>query len=194
MSWSDGRELKTQNIGLPYPQHISPYGVVYNRDTKTFEPMSASVKFFDPQFGYSKETAVRVYKDLIDAFKFHRKEVAVDEGVEEDLSPETSTEQFEDFLQRAKERDVFPSWWDQVDDEGVRTFAREDQLRRLDRSYHWTDSRDRSLDSDSNVSQKTLTVAIGTLAERITWDASGTEARIKKAKARPPSQMVVVHQ
>ncbi|KAG9046378.1 hypothetical protein FS837_004554 [Tulasnella sp. UAMH 9824] len=161
----DGRPVQPMPLNVPFPSHLTKYPVTFDIFTQKYTPVSLTAKFFEGDLGY-KDEPIKMYADLVDAFKFNRAETLQGTEVKDEWSSEQAMKQFKSFVERGKKRDLLPAWWTPEHEAGLYMVAKDDDQLRVDRPYNWEERRKR-VKATSKENDETR---LGMITERVFFD------------------------
>ncbi|KAJ7441149.1 hypothetical protein FB451DRAFT_1466631 [Mycena latifolia] len=126
------RHCKRANATTPNMAPMSPYGYTFNVFSGRSIPLSSTVEFFSPSFGYVAASPALVYADLVNAYRLLRL------GAHDNATLVSCALQgidFGEWMARVTGSGILPEWWDaEVHTAGIEVYAREDAWGRLDRA------------------------------------------------------------
>ncbi|KAG8918987.1 hypothetical protein FRC01_001543 [Tulasnella sp. 417] len=152
-------------LNVPFPSHITKYPVTFDIFTQKYTPVSLTARFFEDDMGY-KEEPIKVYADLVDAFKFNRAETLQGTDIKDEWSSEQAVKQFKSFVERGKKRDLVPAWWTPEHEAELYRVAKDDAELRVERSYNWEERRKRV----KPTSKENDETRLGMIAEKVFFD------------------------
>jgi len=154
---------------MKYPEGISPFGVQYDSINGTMKPASFAMKFFVlPPF--VKATPECTYSDLIEAYKFYRSHISLEQGKGSTGLIASSVEEemvnFQVYWDKVKVCGILPEWWDEVENEPeIMRLAREDKHFKITKpfdinTYRW-------YGSPKSTRDEKWTQRLGPIGERV---------------------------